>query len=547
MKFGMVCQSRSLFGCTLLLTCWFGGAAHSFGADKKPVFVDPTVRLAPNATRDVAVVKIKIDGLAKAELESTVQPQLIDATQPVSPGTVTFSFVKSEDAGPAARIWYFAAAVESLPFGQTQRRQAELRLESIKEKADYNLTNQTTAASNWTVLPPPDPWVVTGWVPYVHCTAIGIIPGDSPATDLQLKQSGLVEQSTKKPLGLDALRLCSDAAGSHCGAFDLAPHSGAAPLYVCVSDKFSGHGNYRGALNVSAMEKPETQSVSLNIYVSSFCAKLAGFLVILAGVVLAWLTKVYASNRLTRDQELLPLTLLRRRVEGLQSQAAGLPVPYQDAIPGISEDLNRLLNNDLTTANLDANHFIHPATPTPFNTLTIDSAGYKTFLSERDAKVNLLTVLLQEGVKPATGMASGGATQPNIVAALHKLDLIRGQNPLPSEVQARAIITQQILPALVATIAVAADAAGPERLVLGAPASFDRLLVEISGVNLLVWGVTALLTSLVGLAVLILNNPGFGIPLDYVYCLFWGFGIPTAVQQLNAGSAMNAVGVSLPK
>lgn len=80
-----------------------------------------------------------------------------------------------------------------------------------------------------------------------------------------------------------------------------------------------------------------------------------------------------------------------------------------------------------------------------------------------------------------------------------------------------AIITQQILPALAATVVLAAGVAGPVIPVVAAPASFDRLLVEISDINLLVWGVTALLTSLVGLVVLILNNPGFGIPLDYVY------------------------------
>jgi len=542
-----VWASCSLLNCALLLACHFFGVIAAFGADRKPTFADPSVRLSTNAARDVALVRIMIEGLTKAEQESKAQPQLVDATQPALPGTVTFSFVKSEDASAAVRIWYFTAAVEGFPYGQTQKRQAGVRFESINEKADYTLSNQATAASNWTILAPPDPWVMTGWVPSVYCTAMSVIPGDSPATDLQLKQSGLIEQSTKKPLGLDDLKLCSDSTARHCGAFDLAPHSGAPPLYLCVTDQFHGHGNYRGALSLSAMEKPETQSVTLNIYSSSVCAKLLGFLLIVAGVFLAWVTKVYAGNRLTRDQELLPMTLLRRRVEGLQSDVASLPTPYQGVIAGIAGDLDRLLNNDLTTANVDANHYVHPASPTPFNTLAIDSAGYKTFLSERDTKINLLTVLIQEGIKPAIQMASRGATQQKIIAALGKIDLIRGQSPLPSEVQARASITQQILPDLFATIAVTAGAGEPTKPQPAVPASFDRLLVEISGINLMVWFVTSLLTSLVGLVVLILNNPGFGIPLDYVYCVFWGFGIPTVIQQLNAGSAMNALGVSVPK
>jgi len=124
MAFENVWQSSSLFKCAVVLTCCFGGVAHSFGADKKPVFMDPVVRLSANATRDVAVVKIKVDGLTKAELDARTQPQLADVTQPAPPGTVTFSFAKSEDAGAAARIWYFTAAVEGLPFGQTQNKAA---------------------------------------------------------------------------------------------------------------------------------------------------------------------------------------------------------------------------------------------------------------------------------------------------------------------------------------------------------------------------------------------------------------------------------------
>jgi hypothetical protein len=547
MKFGKQRQSHSLLACMFLLIWCFACIADLFASDKKPVFIDPTVRLAANAASDIALLKIKIDGLTKAELDSKSTPHLLDVTQPVPPGTVTFSFVKSDDAGEAARIWYFTAAVEGLPFGQTQKRQAEVQFESIKRKTDYSLTNQASATSNWTVLAPPDPWVVTGWLPDDHCTAMSIIPGDSPATNFQLRQSGLIEQSTKRPLGLDAVKLCSDSGETHCGAFDLAPHSAAAPLYLCISESLFNHGNYRGTLSLSAIEKPETQGVTLNIYASSFLAKLAGFVLIVVGVILAWTTKVYASNRVTRDQELLPMTLLRQRADVLQSEVSGLLVSYQNAIPGIVGDLNRLLNNDLTAANLDGNHFIHPATPTPFNTLTIDSAGYKTFLSDRDTKINSLTVLIQEGVVPAIGMAAKGATEANIVAALGKIDQIRGQNPLPSEAQARATITQQILPNLAATIVVAASAGGPVKAEIAAATSFDRLLVEISDVNLLVWGVTALLTSLVGLAVLILSNPGFGTPMDYVYCTFWGFGIPTVVQQLNAGSTMTAMGVSVPK
>ncbi len=538
---------RPLF-CSLIAAWCISSASFSVAADRKPSFVDPVIRLSPNSVKDLVIAKIKIDGLSAQELQSQKDPTLADETRPAPPGAVTFHFVKSESPGNAARVWYFTASIDSLPASQTQKRIARFQLDSINDTAEYTLSNQATAASNWTVLPPPDPWVMTSWRPRTKCVAVGIIPGDAPATSLRIQQSALVEQSTKKLLGLDHLKLCRDSKGIDCGngGFDLAPHYAGPPLYFCVDDGFHGHGNYRGTVSLSALEKPETQPVTLDIYSSSGGAKALGFFLILVGVVAAWVTKVFATNRLTRDQELLPVILLRRRLEVLQSDLVNLPALFRAATPGIDQDITRLLQ-DLTPANLEALHFIHPATPNPFG-IPIDSAGLKVYLAERDTKVNLLTVLVEEGVKPAVQMGARPAPRPtdnDIVAALGRIDALRGQNPLPSEAQARATITQQILPDLAHTVVVAAGV--PPAATLARPVSFDRLLVEITDLNLLVWGVAALLTALVGLVVLILNNPGFGNPVDYIYCVFWGFGIPTAVQQLTSNSAVSALGISVSK
>jgi hypothetical protein len=247
-------------------------------------------------------------------------------------------------------------------------------------------------------------------LPSTQCISVSVIPGDAPTTNLRIQQSSLIEQSTKRALGLDHLKLCRDANGSDCrGGFDLAPHYPGPPLYFCVDDGFHGHGNYRGTVSLSTLEKPETQPVTLNIYSSSAGAKTFGFFLILAGVVAAWVTKVFASNRLTRDQELLSVTLLRRRVEALQSDLAALPAAFRGATPGIDGDITRLLQ-DLSPENLEPQHFIHPASPNPF-AVPVESAGLKTFLADRDTKVNLLTVLVEEGVKPAVQMTTRPARQ----------------------------------------------------------------------------------------------------------------------------------------
>jgi hypothetical protein len=540
---------RHGFPCTLMVVSCLAGAPFMRAADRKPFFVDPVVRLSPNSARDFVMVKIKVEGLTTQELESTKEPKLVDESNPAPIGGVTFQFVRSDSPGKAARVWYFTASIDGLPASQTQKRVARFQVDSINDAAEYTLSNQATAASNWTVLPLPDPWVLTNWWPRTQCVPVGLTTGDAPATSLTIRQAVLIEQSTKKLLGSDHLKLCPDPEGAQCGngTFDLAPHYAGPPLYFCVDEGFRGHGNYRGTVNLSALEKPETQAVSLNIYSSSFGAKVFGFLLILGGVVAAWVTKIFASNRLTRDQELLPVTLLRRRVEELQSDLADLPAVFQPGTPGIGQDITLLLQA-LTPANLEAQHFIHPATPSPFST-PVDSAGLKSFLADRDTRVNLLTVLVEEGVKPAVQMATRQGARPtdnDVLAALARIDALRSQNPLPSEAQARATITQQILPNLAGTITALAGAAQPTAA-LARPVSFDRLQVEITSLNLLVWGAAGLLSALVGLIVLILNNPGFGNAVDYIYCVFWGFGIPTAVQQLTSNSAVSALGISVSK
>lgn len=74
----------------------------------------------------------------------------------------------------------------------------------------------------------------------------------------------------------------------------------------------------------------------------------------------------------------------------------------------------------------------------------------------------------------------------------------------------------------------------------------QHLLLETAAANSLVWLGMLALTWAIGLFVLVLNNPGFGVPMDFLYCLIWGFGLPAAGQQLTGTSAATAIGITLP-
>jgi hypothetical protein len=50
--------------------------------------------------------------------------------------------------------------------------------------------------------------------------------------------------------------------------------------------------------------------------------------------------------------------------------------------------------------------------------------------------------------------------------------------------------------------------------------------------------------------VLILPNAGFGTPLDFMFCVFWGVGLPITMDRLQStgpGGVAGSLGFTLPK
>ena len=77
-----------------------------------------------------------------------------------------------------------------------------------------------------------------------------------------------------------------------------------------------------------------------------------------------------------------------------------------------------------------------------------------------------------------------------------------------------------------------------------------QLLIRVAHIVGAVWFLWAVLTLITGFAALILTNPAFGVPADYVKCFLWGIGVQMAgqqLQQLGPGSISTALGVSIPK
>jgi hypothetical protein len=405
-----------------------------------------------------------------------------------------------------------------------------------------------TGGAGWSIAKPPDPWVASTWRPGPDCTAFAVTTRDAAAGGLKI-YSNLVEQSTKRAITQADLRLCR--LGEPCAGtkpIDLPPNT-TANLELCTTSAF--HGTYHGVVALASQQKPDGDSILQAAQFSSFYAKLTGCLLILAGVYLAWWSKVWSRARIERDQALMPAVFMRSQLAALQETLAQLRPAYRQVPIDVGHAIEALLG-ELADAVLDGSNFLPPTFPNPYG-YTVNAAGYKAYLEARNARIQLLAILVNDGVVAATAEDDGNLTpaqQAQVTTAVQAIDAIAAAAPPPGIDQARPEVAQlvadlhgQLFPVRAMVAADDAAASPPQT----AAQEYEVLKLDVVSVSKGIWILYGILTALSGLAVLILNNPGFGVPLDFVFVFFWGFGLPTTVQALTPGSAGSALNISIAK
>lgn len=526
----------------LLLVSATAGAPLSIGAAdpaQTPTgFIEPIIRIATGANSGFAEVNLK-----SARVQPTAPP-VEDIPLSIT-GTVKFFPVEGSGSTPS-NTWRYRVDVAGIgTAGITQQRYAKVTYaDQTTETIPYTVTNQAATPFSWNIAKPPDPWAssLLPWGP--SCTSFTVTPKDSVATAVQVT-AALVEEVSKKAITSDKLRLCKGLELCKGDEQIELPPNVPSQLRLCTTETF--HGSFTGSINLIAREKPEGEIILQRGEFSSFLAKFLGFLVILSGVFIAWLAKVYARARLERDQALLPAIEMRVQLESLQTKLKSIKEVYAELCINIQRQITDLLD-ELSTESLDRQRLIPPAIPNPFAAAP-DNAAYKQFLESKNPTIQVLAILIKDGVMRAAAKDTGNLSPDKVElvkGAVRDIDAIANVSPLPTPNAASTQVATRI--ATLETDLSAADAAAaePERTIPAAQ-QLKTVNLEIETISKGVWLVYALLTALTGLAVLILSNPGFGTPLDFVFAFFWGFALPTTVQSLSPGSAATALGISIAK
>jgi len=507
-------------------------------------FAEPTIRLAAGAQ----------DGTGEIILRSSSQqsgpPTLKDVDLP-RPLAARVTFDQIPDSNAPANTWRFRATVYGLALASSQQHYAEVTGADKKTQTLlYTVTNQPAGIFSWSVSKLPDPWVSSKGLmgDDSACTAFTVTAKDASATNVTVS-STLVEQSTKKAITLDNLRLCNS--GKKCNGTEPITLQANVPtaLQLCTTKTF--HGSYHGAIVLAAREKPDGDVILQNAQFSSFLAKLIGFVLILAGVAVAFVAKVWARAKLERDQALVPVTLMRTQLKA-QAETLGRlnPEVYRKDPTNLNEAIKNLLD-ELSDNVLDSRQFLPPSVPNPFG-FTVDAAGFKTYLEARNPRVQLFSILVNEGVVAAVNEDNGTLTdeqQADVTAAIKNIDAIVNTTPAPSADQALQQVRGIVAALHLTLFPPPPNVINPQEAFVPAVAStsFESLQLEIQTISKAIWVLYGILTAVSGLAFLILNNPGYGVSLDYIFAFFWGFGLPTMVQSLTPGSAASALNISIAK
>ena len=395
----------------------------------------------------------------------------------------------------------------------------------------------------------PPRWTVTApaelTLMYNHAAPVLVTVYTAPVTQVGISHSTLLESETGELLIPQRLKLCRTADNACAPVTDLA--AGSHALFLVVSDGFTGKGDFKGVLHLQAAEVTQPTTMELTIHASSGNAWFRGTAMIALGVLISLLATVFLRQWSNRLDALAPAVVLRERLAGIASRILQSDPDIGGTMPRTQQRLTNLADQ-LTERWLDSKNFLPSKLASPFGGGE-DADGYRAHLAAKGEEVSALAVIADQAIPELVKAWKATPQHKAIIDARERIDAIGGKaaTAAAAATEIAAVLAQMDADL---TPAGAAAQAGPP----GAVPRPESTSIEIrslqSRLALTAWSVWALITVAVGVASLIVGDKGFGTPLDYFKCFFWGLGIQAAgqqLQQLTPQAVATSFKLTLPK
>ncbi len=494
----------------------------------------PNMIVEPGAAPGRTTLLLDASGLDAATAQATLA-DVVDSGTPAPP-ELDIRFRAAEMAATnGARHWVLTAEVNGLTTELgPQKRVLTLQFGSRSYAVNYTLTGHAASRFAWSVKVPSGEISLRPG----QSVEIGISVQGIAATGVRLLQAAMIEQTTHTML-LKGWQLCETPAGD-CKSDELSiPANSVKRLWLRPAGDETVVGKFTGTVVIGAAQKPDGETLTLSISGTSASLQFWGVIVILFGLGLAFYVNKGLQNRINRAQMLLPVARLRERAAGFSARLDMAPASLKGQT-GLTAEAIRELLDDLSEQALDSQGWLPAKIPNPYKaTPTAIETGYKTYLDARTRKLAWLQILIAQGFEALWRQIPANAGQSDIDAARtasDALDALASKSAPPDTTPTAEI----------STILAAFRTRGMETIesFLEIPTvtstSFKDLTVEIGRMSYVVWGIFGLIAGGLGTYVIILSNPGFGLPTDFLTCLFWGIGLPVGAQQLSQSTVATA-------
>lgn len=516
------------------------GATATPSAELRFAFGDATLRLPTGTEKGAVHLTISAEATGKEPVPAG-DIEVVDIKQPGP--TVDFKRVAEHQSSGKGRIWFLKADVSALPINSAPlTRSALVSLGEFKRTVPYVLTNRPASAPDFSITPP------ALWQRNSDnevAAALLVAAGEQALLGLRLAHVSLTEKAQQqRSIPLQALELCTQPTDDVCVAPPVIPAQSSQTVYLRFKKGEEFLGRFSGTVSLAVDARAEAKPVPIDLASTTRCAQWIGAVLILLGVIAAFFLSAWSRSRLQRLAALQPVAAARERVLRLLMELD----PVRDNT-GVNFDATRdcfkKLIKGLTEDHLEAEGLL-PPTWSAIGTVP-DTTSLQAHLKKLEPAIAGLAVVVNEGALPLLKRWENDPDPASRTRVEDAMQILDAPNNAKTEADAVALVARaktQAQPPQAIQPQRASDHAAPRT-----PLTLQRISAEIETINMTTWGAYLFLTSVAGTATLILANPGFGSPLDFVYCLFWGFGLPIALeklQQLSPSAVAKPLGITLP-
>ncbi len=362
-----------------------------------------------------------------------------------------------------------------------------------------------------------------------------------PLQGLAVCQSTLADPNTGNHLGGENLWMYLAGSDVNANPQVSSPYltltAASTKVHLKVLPAFKDNGVFTGNVGLCSASKAAVATLKLTVNSTSSVAKVAGAVLIVAGIGLYVLVTVVLRQRSRQLSALLPAARLIEAINGLQETANQMAHRAKVKLPVLLGDQRvvhsfRWLIAQLAVAKLKAAGYLPSLLANPFQP---PDAGtdYQQYLQGISAQEVNYAIIVQDGLTRVMSLWAQ-LNEDSAREALEKLDHLALEadstsDPMRPKVDA---IVNAIAPRRQEYAAMLTNALNV-RAGAGSQLSVHEIMVQLDTFSGIGWIIWAFLNFLFGCSVLILSNHGFGTWQDLLKCFLWGLGIQATGQGLQ--------------